>query len=57
VVAEGVETETELDYLRSHRCDEVQGHLLAEPMSVEACETFLRRLAPGSKIESAEWAI
>ena len=31
VVAEGVETQTELDYLKSVGCDRVQGYLLARP--------------------------
>jgi EAL domain-containing protein (putative c-di-GMP-specific phosphodiesterase class I)/CheY-like chemotaxis protein len=33
VVAEGVETEAELDYLRQLDCDEVQGFLLNRPLS------------------------
>ncbi|MEO8279206.1 MAG: EAL domain-containing protein [Ideonella sp.] len=32
VVAEGVETQEQLDFLRRHGCDEVQGYLLARPM-------------------------
>jgi len=35
VVAEGVETEGELEYLRSHDCDYVQGYLLGRPMQAE----------------------
>jgi len=31
VVAEGVETPAQLDYLRDHGCDEVQGFLLRQP--------------------------
>jgi len=33
VVAEGVETQTQLDYLRWRDCDEVQGYLISEPLS------------------------
>ncbi|MGE6792597.1 bifunctional diguanylate cyclase/phosphodiesterase [Pseudomonas guineae] len=32
VIAEGVETLAQLDFLRSHDCDEVQGFLLGRPM-------------------------
>jgi EAL domain-containing protein (putative c-di-GMP-specific phosphodiesterase class I) len=31
VVAEGVETEAQLDILRSANCDEIQGYLLGKP--------------------------
>ena len=33
VVAEGVETPTQMSFLRAQGCDEVQGYLLAPPMS------------------------
>jgi EAL domain-containing protein (putative c-di-GMP-specific phosphodiesterase class I) len=36
VVAEGVETREQLDFLRAHGCDQAQGYLLARPMSAEA---------------------
>ncbi len=32
VVAEGVETEAQLDFLRGHGCDEVQGYLFSRPV-------------------------
>ncbi len=32
VIAEGVETQAQLDFLRMHDCDEVQGYLLGRPM-------------------------
>ncbi|MGQ7956232.1 EAL domain-containing protein [Pseudomonas sp. SP16.1] len=32
VIAEGVETQAQLDFLRMHDCDEVQGFLLGKPM-------------------------
>jgi len=33
VVAEGVETQAQLDYLRGLSCDEVQGYLIGRPMA------------------------
>jgi len=41
VVAEGVETEAQLRFLRSHGCDEMQGYYFARPQSLEDCTRFL----------------
>jgi len=35
VVAEGVETQEQLDYLRAHGCDYIQGFLLGRPVAAE----------------------
>ncbi|EQD62987.1 hypothetical protein B2A_02593, partial [mine drainage metagenome] len=43
VVAEGVETPEQLEYLREKDCDEVQGYLLAQPMPGPACMAFIRQ--------------
>jgi len=45
VVAEGVETQAQLAFLREHRCDEFQGYLVAAPMNADALVPSLRALA------------
>lgn len=40
-VAEGVETEVQMAYLRSLKCDEAQGYLLGRPMSAQAASKLL----------------
>ena len=42
VVAEGVETEFQLSYLRSQQCDIVQGYYYSRPMPVAELAPFLR---------------
>lgn len=40
-VAEGVETEEQLRFLRDHRCEELQGYLASPPVPAEACAKLL----------------
>jgi diguanylate cyclase (GGDEF)-like protein len=51
VVAEGVETEAQLDFLAREGCDIIQGYLFSAPMSAETLEPYLaerRSLVAGS---------
>lgn len=42
VVAEGVEREEQLEFLRAERCDEVQGYLISRPVKAAALAGLLR---------------
>ena len=45
VVAEGVETEEQLAFLRAHGCDQMQGFFFSPPVSAEDAESMLPREA------------
>lgn len=45
LVAEGVETQAQLDFLQAHGCPAVQGFLLARPMPRESLEALLGHAA------------
>jgi EAL domain-containing protein (putative c-di-GMP-specific phosphodiesterase class I) len=52
VVAEGVETEEQLELLRSYDCDRFQGYLFSRPVPAEEFTLILQNgkcLAPGSE--------
>ena len=42
VVAEGVETKEQFDYLYHHECDEIQGYLFSPPISIDEFTKLLR---------------
>ncbi|WP_162249902.1 EAL domain-containing protein [Massilia sp. Root351] len=49
VVAEGVESEAQCDFLRRHSCDLIQGYFFAAPLTPDEVQTLLRedrRLSP-----------
>ena len=45
VVAEGVETEEQLAFLRRHGCNQIQGFLCSKPLSVENFSAMLVKIA------------
>ncbi|MBL8453009.1 MAG: EAL domain-containing protein [Zoogloea sp.] len=45
VVAEGVETEAQLKFLRSIGCEKIQGYLISRPLPADQLETLLRQPA------------
>ncbi|HSX72221.1 MAG TPA: GGDEF domain-containing phosphodiesterase, partial [Pseudomonas sp.] len=45
VVAEGVETQAQMDFLKAQRCDEIQGFLISPPVPAERFAELLRAQA------------
>jgi len=43
VIAEGVESAEQLDYLRRHGCDEMQGYYFSRPLAADMFEQLLRQ--------------
>jgi len=54
VVAEGVETEEELEFLRKTKCDEIQGYLVSKPMPSAAMSEWMKLFAGGND-QTASW--
>jgi EAL domain-containing protein (putative c-di-GMP-specific phosphodiesterase class I) len=48
VIAEGVESEQQLSYLREQGCDEIQGFWLSPPLDPHRCLAFIRSWQPGT---------
>ena len=46
VIAEGVETQAQYDFLRANDCDEMQGFFYSRAVTPEECEKYLPRPAP-----------
>lgn len=42
VIAEGVEDEAQLSFLREHLCDEIQGYYFCKPLTVDRASDFMR---------------
>jgi len=41
VIAEGVENEAQMSFLRHHRCGEIQGHYFSKPVSADEAASIL----------------
>ena len=42
VIAEGVEDEAQMTFLRAHQCDEIQGYYFSKPLTVDRVADKLR---------------
>jgi diguanylate cyclase (GGDEF)-like protein/PAS domain S-box-containing protein len=46
VIAEGVEDEAQMSFLRAHQCDEIQGYYFSKPLAVDKAADKLRGDSP-----------
>ena len=53
VIAEGVETKAQVDFLKSHGCRFMQGYLFSKPLTAPQLERVLRNQLDRSKAEDA----
>ncbi|HET6838744.1 MAG TPA: EAL domain-containing protein [Bradyrhizobium sp.] len=54
VLAEGVETEAELQFLQNERCDEVQGYLLGRPATIDNFRNLTHGDVPSEDVVDAD---
>ncbi|HCS41669.1 MAG TPA: GGDEF domain-containing response regulator, partial [Pseudomonas sp.] len=50
IIAEGVETLEQLDFLKAHQCEEGQGHYFSKAVEPEAFVRYLRSVQPSSSV-------
>lgn len=48
VIAEGVETQEQLNFLKEHGCHEFQGYLFSRPMAASALTDMIHNASPGA---------
>ncbi|MEP6485037.1 MAG: EAL domain-containing protein [Rudaea sp.] len=57
VIAEGVETLEQLEYLHEHGCDAIQGHWLSPPLPPDVCFTFIREFQRSRPVAQPQDAV
>ncbi len=51
VIAEGVETEEQLRFLKRHNCRFVQGYYFSKPLPIDEFESYLLKYSPSSSLQ------
>ncbi|MFK2826605.1 EAL domain-containing protein [Bacillus sp. B190/17] len=51
VIAEGVETDEQLQFLQQQKCDEIQGYLFSKPLSVEEYNRMFEEVQEAARIK------
>lgn len=54
VIAEGVETDFQLDFLKMKHCHEVQGFLLSRPLTLDNVALFLQKIAQKNLLSAGD---
>jgi EAL domain-containing protein (putative c-di-GMP-specific phosphodiesterase class I) len=57
VVAQGVETREQVEYLRSHACDQIQGFYFNKPMSAQEFTVLLQAQDAGATLTGSRAAL
>ncbi|MGB7823206.1 MAG: EAL domain-containing protein, partial [Candidatus Sulfotelmatobacter sp.] len=52
VIAEGVEDESQMSFLRAHQCDEIQGYYFSKPLAVDKVADKLRGDSPKPQVRA-----
>jgi diguanylate cyclase (GGDEF)-like protein len=52
IIAEGVELQEQLDFLRDSKCEEIQGYIYCKPLSSADVESFMAQGGPGEKLSA-----
>ena len=52
VIAEGVENEAQMSFLRAHQCDEIQGYYFSRPLAVDKVADKLREHDPALHVRA-----
>ena len=56
VIAEGVEDEAQMSFLRNHHCDEIQGYYFSKPLAVDKVVEKLRGIPGRSALSASQGA-
>jgi diguanylate cyclase (GGDEF)-like protein len=52
IIAEGVELQEHVDFLRNSKCEEIQGYIYCKPIPALEIETFMAQGGPGERLSA-----